>query len=288
MSHRKIFASFSGGRSSALMCKLLLEKYSHADIQFVFSNTGQEHPKTLEFVDQVDRYFDLNLTWVEAVVYPERRGTTHRIVNFKSASRDGQPYRDVIKKFGIANKNFPHCTREMKLNPMYSYIKSLGWEKREFWTALGMRTDEPRRLSKIARANRIFYPLAGARITKRDVLSYWAAAPFDLEIQEREGNCLWCFKKSERKLYQNIASNPEWFKFPAEMERLYSRARIESDSNPAPRFIFRGGRSTEELMSSVPRGMIINPEQVTACTDDGCSESCEPEFSEAEYGKDEQ
>jgi hypothetical protein len=276
----KIFASFSGGRSSAYMCHLLLAKYPKADIQFVFANTGQEHPKTLEFTQKCDEHFKLNLVWVEAVVHPGRVGTTHRVVDFKTASRDGTPYRDTVAKFGIANKNFPHCTREMKLRPMYSYIKSIGWTEGSYKKALGIRADEPDRLSKTAEKNHIFYPLAEAGVTKADVLDFWAKMPFDLGIQEREGNCLWCFKKSERKLCQNIAANPEWFKFPAELERRYAHIRMPDDSTPEPRFIFRGGRSTGELMASVPKDMVVNPEQVKACADDGCSESCEVPFEE--------
>jgi hypothetical protein len=259
-----------------------------------FANTGEEHEKTLVFVDKCDKHFKLGLTWVEAVIHPGRVGTTHRIVTFETASRNGEPYKAMTAKFGIANKNFPHCTRELKLRPMYSYLKSIGWKTGTYWIALGIRGDEPDRLPKQktgetpqefrsrVKRKRIFYPLALAGWSKADVLEFWKTMPFDLGIEEREGNCKWCFKKSERKLCQNVATNPEWFKTPAELERRYSHIRIQDDTKPEPRFIFRGGRSTGELMASVPKDMIVNPEQVRACTDDGCSESCEVPFAEEE------
>ncbi|MCJ7824256.1 MAG: phosphoadenosine phosphosulfate reductase family protein, partial [Anaerolineales bacterium] len=70
--------SFSGGRTSGYMCHWLLEnKANEYEFIFVFANTGLEHEKTLEFVDQCDKALGLNLTWVEAVVNPEvRSGTT--------------------------------------------------------------------------------------------------------------------------------------------------------------------------------------------------------------------
>ena len=47
--------SFSGGRTSALMTKLMMEHEAHkySAVINVFANTGQEHPKTLEFVHNV-------------------------------------------------------------------------------------------------------------------------------------------------------------------------------------------------------------------------------------------
>ena len=68
---KKLTVSFSGGRTSAYMCYILQTQYADKyDIQYVFANTGQEHENTLKFVDQCDKAFNLNLTWVEAVVDP--------------------------------------------------------------------------------------------------------------------------------------------------------------------------------------------------------------------------
>ena len=292
--HSRIFASFSGGRSSALMCKILLEQYKCAEIQFVFANTGQEHPKTLEFVDKCDKHYGLNLIWVEAVMHEGRVGTTHKLVTFETAARPtdkDNPYREMVKKYGIANKNFPHCTRELKLRPMYSYIQGLGWEN--YVVAMGIRGDEPKRLPKrdgevdlgVGLEKGFLYPLAEAKISKADVLDYWANMPFDLEIPERAGNCLWCFKKSEKKHIENIERNREWYDFPAELEKHYSHLKIDSDSTPKPRWIFRGGRSTQELLAQVPvveEKPTALPERWTACMDDGTAESCEPDFLDPE------
>ena len=52
----KICISFSGGRSSAVMTKMVLQKYPDAEIQITFANTGFEHEDTLRFVNDCDRH----------------------------------------------------------------------------------------------------------------------------------------------------------------------------------------------------------------------------------------
>ena len=68
MSKPKLAISFSGGRTSAVMTKLCVDKFSEThDIAITFANTGSEHENTLKFVDQCDKHFGWNVVWVEAV-----------------------------------------------------------------------------------------------------------------------------------------------------------------------------------------------------------------------------
>ena len=258
---------------------MLQQKYPNADIAFVFANTGDEHDKTLEFVNRCDRHFGLNLTWVEAVVHhSERKGCTHKIVDFTSASRKEEPFREVISKYGIPNVDYPHCTRELKLNPMYSYIDSIGWEWGSFQVAIGIRADEPKRLLASAAANNIFYPLAEAGIEKPDVLDFWKAMPFDLEIQEYEGNCKSCYKKSDLKHVINIKQNPGWYDFNREMERDFGD--LKADEDHADRVFFRNRRSTEEMFAlATAFDEVPDIRHLNHPTEDaGCGESCEAIF----------
>lgn len=273
----KIFCSFSGGRSSARMCALLRELYPDAEIIFVFANTGEEHWKTLEFVDKCDKYFGLNLIWVEAKVNGPGEGTTHTIVTFETCSRKGEPFEAIIKKYGIPNQPFPHCTRELKMAPMYSYLASIGWEKGTYIVALGIRADEPKRLSAKAAELGIFYPLAEAGLEKQDILDYWAEMPFDLGIEEHEGNCKWCWKKSDKKHVLNIKANRDWYDFPKLMEERHGLAR--ADLSPVPRTFFRKNRSTQDMLDLADAVDAPNIRQLNRPEENsGCSESCEATF----------
>lgn len=237
------------------------------ELIFVFVNTGEEHEKTLVFVERCDREWNLGVIWLEAVVHPGKKSSTHRIVSFETASRNGEPFEVMIGKYGIPNKNYPHCNRELKLNPMKSYIASIGWS--HVHAAVGIREDEPKRLRPGAEKDRIVYPFAHWwPQDKQDVLTWWEDQPFDLGIQEREGNCKWCWKKTLTKHAANIASNPEWYDFPRRMEALHGMTNRQNNQ-----VFFRGALSTDDLFKAVagadPRA-IPNEEE-----SGGCTESCE-------------
>ena len=50
---KKQVCSFSGGRTSAYLCKLLLEKFGKDNVEFVFMDTGAEHPETYSFIKKM-------------------------------------------------------------------------------------------------------------------------------------------------------------------------------------------------------------------------------------------
>lgn len=274
----RLFISFSGGRTSARMTKLLLDNPTHGEIIVGFANTGQEDERTLEFVDRCDRELGFNTVWIEAKI--NRRhgdGTTFEIVDFVTAARNGEPFEAVIQKYGIPNPNFRHCTRELKLNPMTAYLRSIGWGPGSYDTAVGIRADEIDRMSINARANRIIYPLIKWGIRKSDILSWWAGQSFDLELPEHYGNCVTCWKKSDRKLLTLAAENPNLFNFTAAMEAKYP------DAGPGdfdrPRHFFRKNRSALDIVALAQSPFEpYRPEmelQFEMDLGSGCEESCE-------------
>lgn len=269
---RRLLISFSGGRTSAYMSAMLKRSADllYDEIAFVFANTGAEHEETLRFVDRCDKHFGLGVVWVEAEVHQGRVASTHRIVTFESASRSGEPFRDVVAKYGVPNKSYPHCTRELKLNPIHSYIDSLGWC--EYETAVGIRADEKRRVKRGGRYN-IVYPLADwLPVTKADVNSWWEKQPFDLQIPEHMGNCVWCWKKSLKKLALVAHEDRSAFDLPHELERQYGHI-----GRHGRRVFFRENRDTVALLNVID---MTNPAQLAreplrGDEDAGCSESCE-------------
>lgn len=253
-----------------MMARKLQLACTSAELVFVFANTGEEHEKTLKFVDRCDREWGLGIVWVEAVVHAGRKGCTHKVVNFDTASRYGEPFEAVIAKYGIPNKSYPHCNRELKLNPMRSYINSIGWRGEA--VAIGIRADEPKRLRADADSAGIVYPFAHWwAIDKQDVLDWWEDQPFDLELEEREGNCKWCWKKSEKKHFANIASNPESYDFPRRMEIKYGSAKPDRGEQ----VFFRGKLSTDDLFRHY-RAAGFDSRYLAGSEETGnCSESCE-------------
>jgi hypothetical protein len=279
MKKETLFVSFSGGRTSAFMCWWLLKNMSHIyNFIFVFANTGLEHEKTLEFVNECDKRFGLNLVWLEAVVhFGERKGCTHRIVTFETASRKGEPFELVIDKYGIPNKAYPHCNRELKLNPIFSFKRSIGFASNHKM-AIGIRVDEIDRIGPKSKEHGCIHPLIKLNpTTKAEVRHWWADQDFDLEVPEHLGNCVTCWKKSNRKLMTIAKQEPERFNFFRRMEKQYSTHGANDDS----RVFFRGHNSVDDIFEAAKQPFqefVDNmPELQLGLLDEtnGCSDSCE-------------
>jgi hypothetical protein len=288
---RRLLVNFSGGRTSGYMTRRILEawKDDYDDIIVIFANTGQEHEKTLEFVNNCDVHFGFNTIWLETVVSPEMGvGGSYKVVDFETASRDGRPYEDGIAKYGIPHGGGPWCTRELKVVPARKYCRDIGWASKTYDQILGIRADEMDRMSPDAKDRRVLYPLVRLGVTKQHILDWWSEQPFDLEIEEHQGNCLWCFKKSLRKLLTLAMQNPEWFEFPDRMEREYGLTGSMARRHGAQTF-FREGRSTRDIIASsaepfVPWSPTTAAQQIGLFSLDemdysnGCSESCEVDY----------
>ncbi len=278
--------SFSGGRTSGYLTKRLLEqKNKWKDIIVIFANTGQEHEKTLEFINNCDKYFGFNTVWLEAVPHPgEKKGSTAKIVNFKTASRNGEPFERVIEKYGIPWSKAGHCTRELKENPIKNYLKERGLDKSNRVMAIGIRADEAHRQIKTAQLNNFIYPLVEWDVDKEDVLDWWEDQEFDLEIPEHMGNCVWCWKKSYIKLATVMKEKPEAFDFPERMEKLHGRTgniakKVLNNGvlkNQNSIKFFRGFRTVQDIREMAEEGTDFFIDKHYARLSGGCSESCEP------------
>ena len=275
----KLFCSFSGGRTSGYMAYWIKQNLSDTfDIRYIFANTGQEHEKTLEFVNRCDQEWGLNVVWIEPVVhYNEKKSSTHKIVDYHTATRDGSLFENMAKKYGIPSMPTPFCTRELKVNPMKSYVRSLDWKAGSYVTAIGLRSDEMDRVNENFEKELLWYPLISLGVTKEKVRSWWASMPFDLDLPEHLGNCTWCWKKSLRKHLTLAKDYPELFEVPKMLEEKY---RFVGPTGQE-RFLFRGNRNTQDILelSKMPfEHFTDTPEpllQLDLDLSNGCSESCE-------------
>ena len=250
---KKLVVSFSGGETSAFMAQWLWQnKKLDYDMKFIFANTGAENEETLIFIDRCSKFFGFPVVWLESEpIHIERKGTQHRVVDFKTASRDGEPFERVVKKYGIPNQAFPHCTRELKLAPIRSYMKATEWQDAE--TAIGIRVDEFDRMSASAKENRLVYPLISwLPTTKPQINTFWRDQPFRLELKGYQGNCVTCWKKSDAKLYKIAQENPRAFDLFDGLEKQYGEAGSEKrKAKMAGRKMtfFRRGRSALDILT---------------------------------------
>jgi hypothetical protein len=233
------------------MLKRCIEKYASThELLVTFANTGCEHEETLRFVDAVDEHFaDGKVIWIEAVVNGEREGITSKVVDYKTASRDGEPMRAAIAKHGVFCPTHPQCTSRLKTEPMLDFRRQYGWMPGTYDTAIGIRADECDRMSAKRKENRFVYPLVSEGWRKRDVNEFMAQFEWDLKLpSDAFGNCVWCWKKSLRKLMTVAKQTPDVFDFPGEMERKYGMVHKGDQQPEEPRVFFRGSLSAQDIV----------------------------------------
>ena len=197
--------NFSGGRTSAYMTKRLIDEGS--DYLVTFQNTGKELPQTLDFVNECDKRWNLGIVWLEY-----RRPATFEVVTYKTASRNGEPYDQLLEQrpSAIPNMQFRYCTMELKIMTLKRYLKSIGVN--DYTSFNGIRYDEPRRWQKVKDSDiDVELPLVSWKITKADVLNWWKGQDFDLMVNEPYGNCDCCFLKGKGKLATIAKEKPELF-----------------------------------------------------------------------------
>ena len=244
--------SFSGGRTSAYMLWRVLQSNDGLPKNAVvcFANTGREEEATLQFVRDCQERWNVPINWIE--YRNDENG--YALVNFQTASRNGEPFEAIIKKRNyLPNPVTRFCTVELKIRAMHKHLKKLEWE--EWDQFIGIRADEQRRVSKIrARGHStkttretMCMPLADAGITVHDVNNFWNEQLFNLQLatyngRTLAGNCDLCFLKPANQVLTLIKQKPERAIWWAKMEAL----ALASKPSGA---MFRGDRPSYAQMA---------------------------------------
>lgn len=271
--------SFSGGKTSAFMSWWLKNEWHGRfdyEIITVFANTGKEKEKSLIFINECDKEFSLNVVWLESKVWQgERKGTSYSRVSFDDASRKGEPFEEVIKKYGIPNQSYPHCTRELKIAPIHSYMSQ---RYSNYKTAIGIRADEIDRVNPKYKELNYWYPLIDLGVTKKEINNWWDKMPFTLEIEDYEGNCDFCWKKNLPKLIKIANKDRKTTEWWSEMELKYGYHGPRDRSLTKAPFVFgRGSKSTSDIIKLAEHDL-KKPLQFNLfdLLETSCSETCHP------------
>lgn len=262
--------SFSGGRTSAYMLWRVLDAHGGKlpdEAVVCFANTGKEDEATLKFVHDCETHWDVPIVWLEYIDAQESKNRW-KIVNYQTASRNGEPFEAVIRKKNyLPNPVTRFCTIEMKIRTIANYLLSVGMcetrSEGEYMSWVGIRADEPRRAAKIPRDRT---PLVAAGIGKEDISNFWKAQPFDLGLPNfngvtYHGNCDLCFLKGESQTRSLIAEKPERAIWWAKMEALALASKPDGAR-------FRKDRDSYQSMYDFSKNqmpMFENPDESIAC-----------------------
>lgn len=193
-----------------------------------------------------------------------------------------------MRKYGTPTVMSAWCTSRMKEEVHDKYCDDK-YGKGNYVTWLGIREDEPRRL-KIGKNPAIRYMAEISDFDKQDVLDYWRKMPFNLEIEEHAGNCVFCIKKGFGKLALAAMENPEL------LDEFNLAIDLANDRLCKPRNITDDDGQVIEVIDAVKGAMFRKHKTMTDIINDfdgvdhghlkqftyrnikdsgGCSESCE-------------
>lgn len=282
---KRLLISFSGGRTSGYMLWYLFNQWPERDNWeklVVFANTGKEVEGTLEFIEMCSRRFAISIIWVESRHLDDNgnrfskraRRVSFKVVDFNTASRNGEPFEEMLSVLGIPSTNAPLYSEQLKKKAIHEYCKSIGWKK--YHKALGIRYDEPTRINKNADKLRIVYPLVSDTVmSKHDILAWWAEQSFNLQIDAGLGNCDNCWKKNKNLLVRNAKKYPESFIWWQEMTDKYGQLNPRNTELKPPFNFYRGNLSPKDILAMIK----LTPDELNNITLseplNGCAESCE-------------
>jgi len=289
--------SFSGGRTSAYMVWLFQQKSlrENINVEFVYCDTGAEHPATYKFIKDVVKHYDINLTCLRCLINPEKGiGTTYKVVSLEECQPDLKPFKDMVLKYGVPSVTGPMCTREMKSTPSDKYCNEK-YGRGNYVKWLGIRADEPNRIKVVEDQLDLFggakkiskekLPLRYlgqiSNMTKQDILDWWEDQPFNLNLTEELGNCVFCVKKGTNKIALAAKKEPEMAKKFITMVQD-PRIPIPATKAAAGHLIdtmYRGRLSLGDVIESYKDVSIKDlSDSITRgrrYSADSCSESCE-------------
>jgi 3'-phosphoadenosine 5'-phosphosulfate sulfotransferase (PAPS reductase)/FAD synthetase len=217
--------SFSGGRTSGYMLRKILDVGLQPDVHILFANTGKERLETLDFIHECETRWKAKVHWLEYWHEPEDGSPDYREMSYETASREGQPFAEIIRRRGyLPTPVTRYCTSMLKTRPMRNYMRSLGYDDGDWTGVVGIRADEPRRVARMTNKNSegrwdIVMPLHQAGATEDDVMAFWASQPFDLQIPQQAGNCDLCFLKSLPKKRNILRERPDLAAWWVDQER---------------------------------------------------------------------
>lgn len=196
--------SFSGGRTSAYMLRMILDAHGGSlpdDVHVCFANTGKEREETLRFVHECATRWGVRVRWLEFWTDLASVGASGRFVevDHNSASRAGEPFdRLIARKQALPNGRDRWCTEFLKVKVLFDFAETVGLGRPgQFTETIGLRADEKRRIDSMHKdarngARHLAFPLSTAMVRKPDIFSFWATQDFDLTLARGLGNCDHC------------------------------------------------------------------------------------------------
>lgn len=259
----------SGGRSSAMMARHIQtsEKYKDFEKLYVFCNTGQERPQTIDFLKDIVKYWNIPLNIIEGVYSDEAGvGVKSKLVDFDTLDMTGRVFSEAIgqlnkhKWTGVPNTATPYCSDYLKTLVSHDFARKI-FGTTKYIKAIGYRKEDmPKRVTlyELKEDKKRIAPLLTdfeQPIGQRELNIFFENEPFKLEIHSKLGNCELCWKKSEKNLIESIQFGTRFIDWHKQHEEKYGN------------MFFRNNLSITDLVKMAESGTQTN---IFDDVDDSC------------------
>ena len=115
------------------------------NMEAVFTNTGKEVEPTYQFLQDIEDRWGIPVTWLEYTYRQDAAGGTkdpkhhYRVVDFDTASRDGEPFAElIVAKRYLPNQSQRLCTQNLKVETAARYMRRQhGIARKDYISILG-------------------------------------------------------------------------------------------------------------------------------------------------------
>lgn len=194
----------SGGKDSAALAVWMRDKHPELDIDYFFTDTGEELPEVYEFLGRLEGYLGKPITRLN----PRR--------DFRFWLREYNHF--------LPSPQTRWCTRKLKLAPFEQWVKPWLAAGDKVFSYVAIRADEDYREGYSAKAENLFVrlPFREAGIDKPGVVDILESSgvgyPKYYEWRSRSG-CTFCFFQQKIEWVRLREQHPEDYEKAKELEK---------------------------------------------------------------------
>jgi 3'-phosphoadenosine 5'-phosphosulfate sulfotransferase (PAPS reductase)/FAD synthetase len=210
-----VISWFSGGCTSAVACKLSVDKYKKDDLRIIYIETGSHHPDHQRFLADCEKWFDAKIEILRSEKYSD--------------------VFDVINKTRFINSPYgARCTNELKQKVRLSYEKNHPEITHQVWgfEFNPKEINRAKRLEAKYKDHEHLFPLIDSQITKPDALNMLKDAniafPSMYLLGYNNSNCVGCVKGGMAYWNKIRVDFPEVFNTMAITERKINRSCLKT------------------------------------------------------------
>ncbi|MGE4261612.1 phosphoadenosine phosphosulfate reductase family protein [Shewanella sp.] len=194
----------SGGKDSAALAVWMRDHHPELDIEYFFTDTGEELPEVYEFLGKLEGYLGKPI----ARLNPRR--------DFRFWLREYNHF--------LPSPQTRWCTRQLKLAPFEQWVKPMLAAGDTVFSYVAIRADEEYREGYAAKANNLIvkFPFRDVGIDKAGVIDILESSgvgyPKYYEWRSRSG-CTFCFFQQKIEWVRLKEQHPEDFEKAKELEK---------------------------------------------------------------------